>query len=107
MTAVWVGFDNPSSLGENETGGVIAAPIWHDFMAYALKDRPNLPFKMPDGLTLNTWTTNVTDAFKVGQVPGQSGQTIGGGEGAPSEGGVTASSGGTGTGVDSGVGGLY
>ncbi len=107
VTAVWVGFDNPSSLGENETGGVIAAPIWHDFMAFALKDRPNLPFKMPDGLTLNTWTTNVTDAFKVGQVPGQSGQTIGGGESAPSEGGVTASSGGTGTGVDSGVGGLY
>ena len=107
VTAVWVGFDNPSSLGENETGGVIAAPIWHDFMAVALKDRPNLPFKMPDGLTLNTWTTNVTDAFKVGQVPGQSGQTIGGGD-VPSEGGgVTASSGGTGTGVDSGVGGLY
>ena len=56
VTAVWVGFDTPSSLGENETGGVIAAPIWHDFMAAALKDRPNLPFKMPDGLTLSTWT---------------------------------------------------
>ena len=109
VTAVWVGFDTPSSLGENETGGVIAAPIWHDFMAAALKDRPNLPFKMPDGLTLSTWTANVTDAFKVGQVPGQSGQTIGGGGGdAPGDGGgVTASSGGTGTGVDSGVGGLY
>ena len=109
VTAVWVGFDNPSSLGENETGGAIAAPIWHDFMAVALQNRPNLPFTMPDGLTLSTWTANVTDAFKVGQVPGQSGPTIGGGGGgdATGDGGVTASSGGTGTGVDSGVGGLY
>ncbi len=107
VTAVWVGFDNPSSLGENETGGVIAGPIWHDFMAAALKDRPNLPFKMPDGLTISTWAANVTDAFKAGQVPGQSGPTIGGGDAPGDGGGVTASSGGTGTGVDSGVGGLY
>ncbi len=114
VTAVWIGFDNPSSLGNNETGGAIAAPIWHDFMQVALKDRPNLPFRVPDGLTMATWTGNVTDAFKPGQVPGQSGPTIGGGgEGGGGEGGggggggVTASSGGTGTGVDSGVGGLY
>ena len=108
VTAVWVGFDTPSSLGEKETGGLISGPIWHDFMAAALKDRPNLPFKMPDGLTMATWTANVTDAFKPGQVPGQSGPTIGGGEGGGGGGGgVTASSGGTGTGVDSGVGGLY
>ena len=107
VTAVWVGFDTPSSLGENETGGMIAAPIWHDFMAIALKDHPNLPFHMPDGLTMNTWTANVTDAFKVGEVPGQSGPTIGGGDAPAESGGVTASSGGTGTGVDSGVGGLY
>jgi penicillin-binding protein 1A len=111
VTAVWIGFDTPSSLGKNETGGVIAAPIWHDFMAVALKDRPNLPFTVPDGMTLSTWMPNVTDAFKPGQTPGQSGPTIGGdsvddgtGTGA---GGVTASSSGTGTGVDSGVGGLY
>ena len=113
VTAVWIGFDSPSSLGKDETGGVISAPIWHDFMQFALKDRPNLPFRVPEGLTVNTWTTNVTDAFKPGQVPGQSGPTIGGGGGGSgggegSGGGVTASSsGGTGTGVDSGVGGLY
>ena len=111
VTAVWIGFDNPSSLGKDETGGVIAAPIWHDFMQVALKDRPNLPFRVPDDLTVATWTANVTDAFKPGQVPGQSGPTIGGGGGGGGSGdggGVTASStGGTGTGVDSGVGGLY
>ena len=111
VTAVWIGYDTPSSLGKDETGGVIAAPIWHDFMQVALKDRPNLPFRVPDGLTLSTWSANVTDAFKPGQSPGQSGPTIGGGGGGGSgggDGGVTASSsGGTGTGVDSGVGGLY
>ena len=108
VTAVWIGFDTPSSLGKDETGGAIAAPIWHDFMQVALKDRPNLPFRVPDGLTVNSWTANVTDAFKPGQVPGQSGPTIGGGGDGRAGGGVTASSsGGTGTGVDSGVGGLY
>ena len=37
VTAVWVGFDTPASLGEKETGGAISAPIWHDFMAVALE----------------------------------------------------------------------
>ncbi len=106
VTAVWMGFDNPSSLGDKETGGTVAAPIWHDFMAQALKDRPNLPFHVPDGLTVASWGGHLTDAFKAGQVPGQSGPTIGGGDG-PATGGETASTGGTGTGVDSGVGGLY
>ena len=105
VTAVWIGFDNPSSLGTNETGGAIAAPIWHDFMAVALKDRPNLAFRVPDGVTLAKWSSGRTDAFKPDQVPGASGPTIGGGDG--DTGGVTASSGGTGTGVDSGMGGLY
>ncbi len=106
VTAVWVGFDTPASLGDKNTGGVIAGPIWHDYMAVALKDRPNLGFPVPDGMTLNTWAPNMTDAFKPGEIPGDSGPTIGGGGGDDS--GVTASSsGGTGTGVDSGIGGLY
>ena len=44
VTAVWVGFDNPSSLGENETGGVIAGRSGTISWQVALKDRPNLPF---------------------------------------------------------------
>ena len=108
VTAVWVGFDNPASLGDKETGGSVSAPIWHEYMATALKDRPNLTFRAPEGVTMATWEPGVTDAFKPGQVPGQSGPTIGGVEG--TGGAATASSsgsGGTGTGVDSGVGGLY
>ena len=66
-------------------------------MAVALKDRPNLTFRVPDGVKLATWSGNVTDAFKPDQVPGASGPTIGGGGGGESDtGGVTASSGGTG-----------
>jgi penicillin-binding protein 1A len=110
VTAVWVGFDNPTSLGKDETGAAVAVPIWHDFMQAALKDQPNLPFHVPEGMTVATWAPSITDAFKPGEVPGQSGPTIGGGDGGGDGGsGLTASSGsgGTGTGVDSGVGGLY
>jgi penicillin-binding protein 1A len=40
----YVGFDQPRTLGEGETGGNVAAPIFRDFMAEALKDAPALPF---------------------------------------------------------------
>ena len=33
---VWMGYDEKRSLGENETGGVAALPIWMDFMRTAL-----------------------------------------------------------------------
>ena len=42
VTVVWVGYDNPADLGNNETGGAVAAPIWHDYMATALAGRPVL-----------------------------------------------------------------
>ncbi len=102
VTAVWVGYDDPATLGDKETGGAIAAPIWHDFMAAALANRPKLKFPVPEDVTLAQWSAGTTDAFKPGQVPGVSGPTIGGGDVAT---GVTASS--SGTGVDSGMGGLY
>ena len=76
VTAVWIGFDTPTSLGNNETGGSNAAPVWHDFMAVALKSRPNLKFVPPPGVTMASWDAGngqVTDAFKPGQVPGASG----------------------------------
>ncbi|MDT7951355.1 MAG: PBP1A family penicillin-binding protein [Acetobacteraceae bacterium] len=105
VTAVWIGFDNNTSLGEKETGGGVAAPIWHDYMAFALKDRPTLEFKMPDGLRMASWDTGFgqrTDAFKPDQQPGASQGVIGGGEANGAE-----ASAGSGVGIDSGVGGLY
>jgi penicillin-binding protein 1A len=49
---VFVGFDDPSTLGPKETGGSIAAPLFRDFMMEALKDKPPTPFRVPPGVRL-------------------------------------------------------
>lgn len=49
-TTVWVGFDQPSTLGRREVGGRAALPIWIDYMRSALAEYPNAPFARPDGL---------------------------------------------------------
>ncbi|HEX3347852.1 MAG TPA: PBP1A family penicillin-binding protein [Acetobacteraceae bacterium] len=112
---VWVGFDNPASLGKDETGSALAVPIWHDFMQVALKDRPNLKFVPPPGVTMASWDSGygtVTDAFKPGQQPGASGPMGGSSDGAT----VASSADAAATartiaphaaGVDTGLGGLY
>ncbi len=41
-TVVWIGFDQPSTLGRREYGGVAALPVWIDFMRPQLK---NVPFQ--------------------------------------------------------------
>jgi penicillin-binding protein 1A len=46
---VFVGFDDPRTLGNGEVGGHVAAPIFRDFMAQALKDVPAKPFPVPPG----------------------------------------------------------
>ena len=40
VSIVWVGFDQPSTLGRGEYGGVAALPIWVDYMRTALKSVP-------------------------------------------------------------------
>jgi penicillin-binding protein 1A len=75
VTVVWVGYDNPATLGDNGTGAAVAGPIWHDYMAVALKNRPVLNFPQPPGVVMAQWDTGsgmVTDAFKPDQVPGAS-----------------------------------
>jgi len=49
---VFVGFDNPRTLGPNETGASVAVPIFREFMADALKDKPAIPFRQPPGVRL-------------------------------------------------------
>lgn len=39
-TIVWMGFDQPSTMGRREYGGVAALPVWIDFMRAQLKDTP-------------------------------------------------------------------
>jgi penicillin-binding protein 1A len=50
--AVYFGYDQPRSLGAKETGGVVAAPVFRDFMQEALKDKPGTPFRIPPGIRL-------------------------------------------------------
>ena len=45
----YVGFDQPRTLGDGETGGNVAAPIFRDFMADALRDAPAVPFPEAPG----------------------------------------------------------
>lgn len=78
---VWVGFDTPQNLGNNETGSKAAGPIWTEFMKYALKEEPNTPFPIPEGIsfvridadtgTLPTKTSKKTivEAFIAGTEP--------------------------------------
>ena len=48
----WLGFDQPNSLGDRETGGGAAMPIWMSYMSKALKNVPVVqPGKLPDGLS--------------------------------------------------------
>ena len=50
QTTVWVGFDQPSSLGRREYGASTALPIWLDFMAVALKGQPSAHMLQPEGI---------------------------------------------------------
>ena len=46
----WLGFDTPRSLGERETGGGAALPIWMAYMGAVLKNVPEAEYIMPDGM---------------------------------------------------------
>ncbi len=81
VVGVFVGFDNPASLGKRETGSSVAAPIFRDFMSKALKNKPDVPFRRPAGIKLikvNPKTgllskinsrNYIIEAFKPGQMP--------------------------------------
>lgn len=124
VTVVWMGFDNPQTLGDKQDGAHTAGPIWHNFMAEALKDVPPHDFRVPAGVTVDSWGCGphmCVDAFKADQEPGASG--VGGTDDVGGAVSTTASvetvpgtespaapptpPKGSGTGVDSGVGGLY
>jgi penicillin-binding protein 1A len=114
VTAVWLGFDEPRPLGlsrDNETGGLVAAPVFARFMREALEGRPALPFRVPPGVRM-VWVNPQTgelaqpgapgailEAFKPGNEPGSPGVAgVIGGEG----GGRPAAAA-----LDAGLGGLY
>ena len=52
VVAVYVGFDEPRSLGRFETGAAAALPVFQNFMREALAGQPDIPFRIPAGIKL-------------------------------------------------------
>jgi penicillin-binding protein 1A len=46
----WIGFDKPASLGDRETGGGLALPMWISYMSTALKNEPQQGREVPVGV---------------------------------------------------------
>lgn len=52
VVAVFLGFDDPRTLGAHDTGGGTAAPIFKSFVQKALKGQHPVPFRIPPGIRL-------------------------------------------------------
>ncbi|AKJ27644.1 penicillin-binding protein 1A [Caldimonas brevitalea] len=50
VSVVWIGYDTPRKLGNRETGGGLALPIWIDYMQHALKNVPVQEPTPPEGV---------------------------------------------------------
>lgn len=90
VVGVFAGFDTPRSLGTYEEGSSVAAPIFRDFMAEALKDENPIPFRVPEGVRLvrvdpvtgqlaDGGTQNaILEAFRQGSFPNKDEQVLDG-----------------------------
>ena len=70
VVGVYVGFDQPKSLGRDEQGASAALPIFVDVMTEALADQPATPFRVPPGVRL------VRVDAETGLLPGPSTETV-------------------------------
>ena len=52
VAIAWVGFDQPKTLGRNQTGGVVALPIWVSYMEKVLADIPEGTRTVPEGVVM-------------------------------------------------------
>jgi penicillin-binding protein 1A len=89
VVGLYLGYDQPRSLGKGTTGGGLAAPVFKEFMAAALKGMPKVDFRVPEGMTvlpINRKTGMrasagepgvIMEAFKPGTGPADSYQVIG------------------------------
>ena len=78
---MFVGFDQPRSLGDREQGATVAAPVFREFMRAALSDKPGIPFRVPPGIRLVRVNAEtglparpgerglILEAFRPGSVP--------------------------------------
>ncbi|MET3590126.1 penicillin-binding protein 1A [Bartonella silvatica] len=89
VVGIFVGYDQPAPLGYNGTGSSLAAPIFGEFMEAAMKGKPDVPFKMPEGMILMPINRKtgmlaeagdrdvIIEAFKPGTGPSDIYQVIG------------------------------
>jgi penicillin-binding protein 1A len=65
-----MGYDNPRKLGDRETGGGLALPVWIEFMRHALKGVPVKELERPEGVSRegDHW---VFDEFSAGRGGGR------------------------------------
>jgi len=71
-TTVWVGFDNPTSMGRGEAGSLTALPIWVDYMKTGLEGVPEDSQELPDYIEegfVNRNTGKRVDEFDPGAIP--------------------------------------
>jgi penicillin-binding protein 1A len=47
VAIAWIGYDAPRTLGDKETGGGLALPVWMDYMSRALRGVPEYKSAMP------------------------------------------------------------
>ncbi|WP_431281921.1 penicillin-binding protein 1A [Humitalea sp. 24SJ18S-53] len=70
VVGIWVGYDEPRTLGDGETGGLNAAPIFREVVAAALAGSPPVPFRAPPGIALVRIQTDsgatIVEAFRPG-----------------------------------------
>jgi penicillin-binding protein 1A len=59
VVGLWAGYDQPRSLGSQETAGRLIAPVWAEFMRRALQEVPRETVPIPEGIftaSVNYWT---------------------------------------------------
>ena len=52
VVGVYMGFDEPRTLGRRETGAAVALPVFYNFMKEALANQADIPFRIPNGIKL-------------------------------------------------------
>jgi penicillin-binding protein 1A len=50
VAIVWIGYDTPRKLGDNETGGGLSLPIWVEYMKHALNGVAVEQYPVPEGV---------------------------------------------------------
>ena len=65
VIGVYIGFDNPKTLGKFETGSKAALPIFKDFIKNALYKEDFKEFKIPEGIYLTSldYNTGLKSSF--------------------------------------------